>query len=91
MLNLELQLNPEFASDGSINNVIGISRDLTEHKRAKEALRESEEKFRTVAEQSPNMIFINKKGLVVYQNKKCEEMLGYKSEDLASLEEDGVI
>jgi len=41
-----------------------------------EALRESEKKFRALAEQSPNMIFINKKGRVVYANQKCEEIMG---------------
>ena len=58
--------------------------DITEHKKMEEALRESEEKWRTLAEQSPNMIFINKKGRVVYANKKCEEIMGYKREDFYS-------
>jgi len=58
--------------------------DITERKRAEEALRESEEKFRSLAEQSPNMIFINKKGKVVYTNKKCEEVMGYTREELCS-------
>ena len=45
------------------------------------AQKESEEKFLTLAEQSPNMIFINKRGRVVYANKKCEEVMGYKREE----------
>ena len=61
-----------------------IARQLTaviNRRRAEEALRESEEKFRNLAEQSPNIIFINKGGKVVYANKKCEEMTGYKREN----------
>jgi len=58
--------------------------EIVERKRAEEELRESEEKFRTLAEQSPNMIFINKKGRVVYANKKCEEIMGYKREEFCS-------
>ncbi len=33
--------------------------------------------FRTFTEQSPNMIFINKGGRVVYVNKRCIEVMGY--------------
>jgi PAS domain S-box-containing protein len=62
----------------------GIFRDITEKKLDQEALKESEEKFRSLAEQSPNMIFINRKGKVVYANKKCEEKMGYKREEFYS-------
>ena len=55
--------------------------DITDRKKAEEALIESEEKFRNLAEQSPNMIFINKRGRVVYSNKQCEEVMGYKREE----------
>ena len=58
--------------------------EIEERNRAEEALRESEEKFRTVSEQSPNMIFINKKGKIVYANKVCEEIMGYKREEYYS-------
>jgi len=62
----------------------GIFRDITERKWGDEKLRESEEKFRSLAEESPNMIFINKKGRVVYANEKCEEIMGYKREEFYS-------
>ena len=45
---------------------------------------ELEENFRTLAEESPNMIFINRMGRVVYANKKCEEIMGYKREEFYS-------
>ena len=54
------------------------------HQRTEVALRESEEKFRDLAEQSPNMIFINKKGRIVYANKRCEEIMGYSREEFYS-------
>jgi len=69
---------------GRAARVVTVIRDITERKRAEEALKESEEKFRNLAEQSPNMIFINKKGRVVYANKKCEEIMGYKREEFCS-------
>ncbi|MEE8358388.1 MAG: PAS domain S-box protein, partial [Candidatus Hydrothermarchaeales archaeon] len=58
--------------------------DITERKKAETALRESEEKFRNLADYSPNMIFINKGGKVVYANKKCEEIMGYTKEEFYS-------
>jgi PAS domain S-box-containing protein len=46
------------------------------------ALRGSEAKFRTLAEESPNIIFISQGGRAVYANRKCEELLGYTQEQL---------
>lgn len=50
--------------------------DITERVLAEEALKESETKFRTLTESSPNMIFINKQGKVVYTNRLSEEIMG---------------
>jgi len=69
---------------GKPTAVLEISKDITEQKLNQQALKESEEKFRSLAEQSPNMIFINKGGKIVYANKKCEEITGYKREELYS-------
>ena len=64
--------------------ILCIGRDITDQEKAEEALRESEEKFRNLAEQSPNMIFINQRGRVVYANQKCEETMGYTREEFYS-------
>jgi PAS domain S-box-containing protein len=58
--------------------------DITDRKQMESAIRESEEKFRTLAEQSPNMIFINKKGAVVYVNDRCSEIMGYTKDEFYS-------
>ena len=59
-------------------------RQAVENRRAENALLESEEKFRTLAEQSPNMIFVNLKGRIVYANSKCEETMGYTAGEFYS-------
>jgi len=64
--------------------ILSIARDITERKQTQEALVDSEEKFRNLAEQSPNMVFVNKKGRVVYANKKAEEIMGYSKEEFYS-------
>ena len=55
--------------------------EIEERTRTEAELRESEEKFRTFSEQSPNMIFINKRGKVVYANNRCKELIGYSREE----------
>lgn len=82
--NIEVHANPIFDNQGNVVQVIEYCLDITERRRAEEALRESEEKFRTLAEQSPNMIFINMEGRVVYANKKCEDIVGYKRAEFYS-------
>jgi PAS domain S-box-containing protein len=47
---LEVYLNPILLTDGSIEEVSGIARDITSKKNAELALQESEEKFRDIFE-----------------------------------------
>ncbi len=42
---------------------------------------ESEEKFRTLAEESPNMVFIIQGGHVVYTNNRAVEQIGYQKDE----------
>jgi PAS domain S-box-containing protein len=58
-----------------------VARELSERRQTEMSLRESEEKFRNLAEQSPNMIFIYARGRVVYANRKCEQVMGYGREE----------
>ena len=87
LMTLELQLNPEFASDGSIRTVIGISRDLTEHKRAKEALRESEEKYRMLFNTASDaiMVFDAKTRQILDVNETCLKLYGYTRKEFLNL------
>jgi PAS domain S-box-containing protein len=60
--------------------VVGTVFDITQRKEAEEALAESEEKFKSLSDDSPNMIFINKMGRIVYANARCSEIMGYSRE-----------
>jgi PAS domain S-box-containing protein len=53
-----------------------------------EELRESEEKFRTLTEELPNMVYIHKNGRIVYVNEKCNELIGYPRSEIYAPEFD---
>ncbi|MCK9209970.1 MAG: PAS domain-containing sensor histidine kinase [Ignavibacteriaceae bacterium] len=73
---LLLFLSIKFVSQNNL-----LKNKAIERKQAEAELKESEEKFRSLSEESPNMIFINKAGRVVYVNKKCQEILGYTRDE----------
>jgi PAS domain S-box-containing protein len=60
--------------------------DLTAHRLADDALRESEAKFRLVAETAPCAIWILEDNRLVYVNKYAEVLSGYTREELFSMD-----
>ena len=67
--------------DPTIAGIIINSRDVTERYAAREALRESELKFKALAESTPSAIFIWQDDAIRYVNPTSELLTGYTKEE----------
>jgi diguanylate cyclase (GGDEF)-like protein/PAS domain S-box-containing protein len=67
--------------DGAVGGVEEITRDITEQKRIRLALEESEQRFRTLAETSGSIVFIYRDRFL-YANPALESLLGYSQAEL---------
>ena len=80
----------EFISELTITRVpsaeamlfTGVIRDITERKQSEEALRESEQRFRMMADSSPVMIWLlDAHQQITYQNQAMTEFLGLRIQE----------
>jgi len=63
--------------------IVAIYNDITKQKKAKEALKESEDKFRTISSSARDaIIMIDNEGKVNYWNYAAEKLFGYKSKEI---------
>ena len=67
---------------GSSVAIMGSFLDITEHKLGEEALKESEEKYRTLVEKANEAIIIIQDGIVVFANQRMSDLLGVPVGDL---------
>jgi PAS domain S-box-containing protein len=79
---------PEYGVDGTVSNVLVVSRDLTDLKRAEEELRRSEEKYRDLIKYAPAAIYEVDFRIPRYTsvNDVMCQYLGYSREELLHMD-----
>jgi PAS domain S-box-containing protein len=77
---------PRRAADGTVDGLIGYFRNVTEAKRMEQALRDSENSYRTLIEQASEAIFIaDDKGNYIEANSRACALVGYAREEILRL------
>jgi len=78
----ESRLERQFSADGEVVGLIGISTDITEIKKAKEALQDTEMKFCLLFDNAGQPIFsVNRNGVFLTINSTAAAYLGGNPED----------
>ncbi len=75
---------PVFDSDGKVIGTTGYARDITERRRAEEALQESEKRFRVVVNNSLDLVYRRniQTGRYDFFSPAVKKTLGFSSEEL---------
>lgn len=74
---------PLFDPKGKPWGLCGLAVDITEQKKVEEALRASEERFRSLAETIGDWIWeVNLSGILTYASPRVKDVLGYEPEEI---------
>ena len=75
--------------DPSVNGIVVTSRDVTERKESEERLRRAEERYRTLVERVPAVVYVQEIGgpdSAMYMSPRIEALTGYTPEECEDLD-----
>ena len=75
---LDVTIFPVKDTHGKITNAVIQHINISDRKRVEEALRESEEQYRSLLEHVPELILVHKNGIILYTNPAAVKTLGYQ-------------
>ncbi len=79
----EVRVTPVRDAAGAVTHFIGEQYDVTDRVESERALRDSEERFRTVLEAAPDATLItDREGRIALANARVEELFGYSRAEL---------
>ncbi|MGB9978280.1 PAS domain S-box protein [Methanobacterium sp.] len=88
----EYRIYPILDEKDEVSKLSVIGLDVTERKIAENALKESEEKYRSIFENSMDAIFLTRPdGSILDANPAAEEMYGYTKDELCKLGRSGIL
>jgi PAS domain S-box-containing protein len=79
------QAVPERDARGEVIGYVGTLTDITARKQTEAALRESEAKFRVIAESSVGVVMLYDRNSFIYVNPATEAITGYSCEELLQM------
>jgi len=89
VITCEWNNSPLHDDERNIVGVISLALDITERKRAEEALRESEQSFRALADNANDgIVIITAEGGHAYANNRASEIFGYSISELLKIKFD---
>lgn len=82
VIDVSLSAAPLYDGRGQVTGIMAVVADITERKKAEEAVRRSEERFRALVENGSDAIaLISREGSVLYASPSTTRVLGYSVED----------
>lgn len=78
----EITASPINDEEGNVIQMVEVLKDVTEKKKAEKALKESEEKFRSLVEHSLVGVYLIQDNVFKYVNPQLAKIFGYSPEEL---------